>query len=158
MFQTGVFWAFLNFPSRKLLLSQLFWNMLQAWNSKWVNIYKKTTKLISLKIKYLVFVMYSIEYRLKRISKSLYPVFIYVLHNVQTSLELGLYIVASSTGRTRREPRFSSIQLSHPYTTRLREFALLTHNHYTQEHTPPEKSTWTSQWQCRTRQQHKYTT
>ena len=42
-------------------------------------------------IKYLVFVVYSIEYRLKRICKSLYSVFIYVLHNVPTSLELGLY-------------------------------------------------------------------
>ena len=38
MLKTGVFWAFLNFPSLLLPLSQLFWNVLQAWNSKWVTI------------------------------------------------------------------------------------------------------------------------
>ena len=34
----------------------------------------------SLNIKYLVFVLYSIEYKLKRNCKSLYFVFIYILH------------------------------------------------------------------------------
>ena len=58
MFQTGVFWAFLNFSSLLLPLSQLFWNVLQTSNSKWVNICKKTIKLISLNIKYLVFVVF----------------------------------------------------------------------------------------------------
>jgi len=42
MFQTGVFWAFLNFPSHLLPLSQLVWTVLQASHSKWVNICKKT--------------------------------------------------------------------------------------------------------------------
>lgn len=46
-------------------------------------------KFISFNIKYLVFVVYSIEYRLKGICKSLYFVFVYILHNVPTSLELG---------------------------------------------------------------------
>ena len=41
--------------------------------------FKKSEKFISLNIKYLVFVVYSIEYRLKRICKSLYFVFIYIL-------------------------------------------------------------------------------
>ena len=40
MFQTGVWWAFLNFLSLFCHLSQLFWNMLQASNSKWANICK----------------------------------------------------------------------------------------------------------------------
>ena len=48
-----------------------------------------------LNIKYLVFVVFSIEYRLKRICKSLYPVFIYVLHNLPTSLELELHYIFS---------------------------------------------------------------
>lgn len=44
---------------------------------------------ITLNIKYPVFVVYSVVCRLKRISKSLYSVFIYILHSVPTSLELG---------------------------------------------------------------------
>ena len=56
-----------------------------------MNIGQKTAKFISLNIKYLIFEVYSIENRLKRICKSLYSVFIHVLHNVPTSLELGLY-------------------------------------------------------------------
>lgn len=44
-------------------------------------------KFISLNIKYFVFVVYSMECRLKGICKSLY--FVYILHNVPTSLELG---------------------------------------------------------------------
>ena len=51
-------------------LCQLFWNMLQETNSMWVNICKIKKSFISLNIKYLVFVVYSIEYRLKRICKS----------------------------------------------------------------------------------------
>ena len=43
----------------------------------------------SLNIKYLVFVAYSTEFKLERICKSLYFVFIYILQNVPTSLELG---------------------------------------------------------------------
>ena len=54
---------------------------------------QKTLKFISLTIRYLVFVVYSIEYNLKRIYKSLYSVFIYILHNVPTSLELGFVLV-----------------------------------------------------------------
>ena len=50
---------------------------------------KKTKKFISLNIKHLVFVAYSIEFELKRSCKSLYSVFIYVFNNVPTSLELG---------------------------------------------------------------------
>lgn len=46
-------------------------------------------KFISFNVKYLVFVVYSIEYRLKGICKSLYFVFVCILHNVPTSLELG---------------------------------------------------------------------
>ena len=49
---------------------------------------KTTVKFISFNIKYLVFVVYSIEYKLKRICYSLHSIFIYVLHNVPTSLEL----------------------------------------------------------------------
>ena len=56
-------------------LSQLFWNVLQASNWRWANICKKT-KLISLNIKYLVFVESSIEYKLKRNCKSLFSIFI----------------------------------------------------------------------------------
>ena len=43
-------------------------------------------------IKYLHFVVYSIEYNLKRICKSLYSVFLYVLPNISTSLELGFVL------------------------------------------------------------------
>ena len=46
---------------------------------------------MSLSTKYVVFVVYSIEYRLERIFKSLYFVFIYILHNFPTSTESGLY-------------------------------------------------------------------
>jgi len=46
---------------------------------KWREYLQKTIKFISLNIEYLVFVVYSIENRLKRIYKSLYSVFIYVL-------------------------------------------------------------------------------
>ena len=52
---------------------------------------KKTIKFISLNIKYVVFVVYSMEYRLKRIFKSLYFFVIYILHNFPTSTESGLY-------------------------------------------------------------------
>lgn len=44
---------------------------------------------VHLNINDLVFVVYSIGYRLKRICKSLSSLFIYILHNVPTSLELG---------------------------------------------------------------------
>ena len=47
-------------------------------NSKSVNICKKTTKFISLNIKYLVFLVYSIEYRLKMICKSFNSVFFFL--------------------------------------------------------------------------------
>ena len=65
-FQTGFFLAFLNFTSLLLTLSQLFWNLLQALNSEWVNIYTKTINFINLNMKYVVFVLYSIEYRLEK--------------------------------------------------------------------------------------------
>ena len=42
---------------------------------------------------YVVFEVYSIEYRLKRIFKSLYFVFIYILHNFPTPTESALYFV-----------------------------------------------------------------
>ena len=51
-----------------------------------MNICRKTIKFISLNIKNLVFVVYSIEYKLKRICKSVF--------NVPTSLELG-FVVAN---------------------------------------------------------------
>lgn len=50
---------------------------------------QKTIKPIRLNIKYIVFEVYSIEDRLKRIFKSLYSIFIYILHNAPTSVELG---------------------------------------------------------------------
>ena len=78
MFQTGVWWAFLNFLSIFCHLSQLLCHVLLPSNSKVNDYLQKTIKFISLNIKYLVFVVYSIEYRLKRICKSLYSVFIYV--------------------------------------------------------------------------------
>lgn len=43
-------------------------------------------------IKYFVFVVQSIKYRLNTIWKLFYSVFISVLHNVPTSLELGSYL------------------------------------------------------------------
>lgn len=43
------------------------------------------------RLKFLVFVVYSFQYRLKRICK-LYSVYIYILHNVPPSVELGLYM------------------------------------------------------------------
>lgn len=46
---------------------------------------------VGFNIKYLVFVQYSIEYRLKMICKSLYSVFIQILHNNPAFLESGLY-------------------------------------------------------------------
>lgn len=57
MFQTDVLWAFINFLSLLLPLSQLFWNGLQAPISKWANICTKTIKLISLNNECLVFVV-----------------------------------------------------------------------------------------------------
>ena len=57
-----------------------------------LNICKKAIKFISYNIKYLVIVVYSTEYNLKRFCKSLFSVFIYVLHNVPTSLELGFVL------------------------------------------------------------------
>ena len=77
-FQTGVWWAFLNFLRLFGHLSQLLWNVLQPSNSKLMIIFPKKKKLISLNIEYLVFVVYSIEFRLNIIWKSLYSVFIYV--------------------------------------------------------------------------------
>ena len=74
-------------------LSQLLLDVLQPWNSKLIIIWQKTIKFISLNIKYVVFVVYSVEYRLKRIFKSLYFVFIYILHNFPTSTELTLYML-----------------------------------------------------------------
>jgi len=50
---------------------------------------QKTREFISLNIKYQIFVVHYIECRLKRISRWLYSVFIHVLHNVPTWLELG---------------------------------------------------------------------
>ena len=61
-----------------MTLSQLLWNVLQPSNSKLMIIFQKKKKLISLNIEYLVFVVYSIEFRLNIIWKSLYSVFIYV--------------------------------------------------------------------------------
>ena len=66
-----------------------FLQRVAAMKFKVIQYFQKTIKFISLDIKYLVFVVYSIEYKLKRICKSLYSVFIYDLHNVPTSLELG---------------------------------------------------------------------
>ena len=60
-----------------MTLSQLLWNVLQPSNYKLMIIFQKK-KLISLNIEYLVFVVYSIEFRLNIIWKSLYSVFIYV--------------------------------------------------------------------------------
>ena len=48
---------------------------------------QKIYKVCQFNITYLVFVVYSIEYKLKRTCKSLYSVFINILHNVPTSLE-----------------------------------------------------------------------
>ena len=57
---------------------------------------QKPIKLISLNIKYLVFVVYSIEFKLKRICKSLYSVFIDdVLRNILTSLQLFFFKLCS---------------------------------------------------------------
>ena len=50
---------------------------------------QKLIKFLSSNIKYLVFAVYSIEHKLKRICKSWYSVFIYDLHNMPTSLVLG---------------------------------------------------------------------
>ena len=61
-----------------MTLSQLLWNVLQSSNYKLMIIFQKKKKLISLNIEYLVFVVYSIEFRLNIIWKSLYSVFIYV--------------------------------------------------------------------------------
>lgn len=47
---------------------------------------------IYLKNKYIVFVAHLIEHRLKRICKSLYSVFLFVLHNGPITLKLGLYV------------------------------------------------------------------
>lgn len=70
MFKTNVLLTFLKFPSLLPPLSQLFWNMLQASNSKWVKICETTIKFINLNIKNLVFVVYWIEYRLKRFANN----------------------------------------------------------------------------------------
>ena len=48
----------------KMTLSQLLWNVLQPSNSKLMIIFQKKKKLISFNIEYLVFVVYSIEFRL----------------------------------------------------------------------------------------------
>ena len=85
MFTCGMFQTF-----PVLILSKVFRSMLQASNSKWVNITKKTIKFISLKIKCLVFVEYLIWYRLKMIFKSLYYVFIFVLQLSQLPWNCGL--------------------------------------------------------------------
>ena len=77
-------------PSQSVAPVPAFLEHVAGIKLKMSEYWQKTTKLISLNIKYLVHVVYSIEYRLKRICKSLYSVFIYVLHNVPTSLELGL--------------------------------------------------------------------
>ena len=47
-----------------MTLSQLLWNVLQPSNYKLMIIFQKKKKLISLNIEYLVFVVYSIEFRL----------------------------------------------------------------------------------------------
>ena len=47
-----------------MTLSQLLWNVLQPSNYKLMIIFQKKLKLISLNIEYLVFVVYSIEFRL----------------------------------------------------------------------------------------------
>ena len=49
-----------------MTLSELFWNLLQALNSELVYIYTKTINFFNLNMKYLVFVLYSIEYRSKK--------------------------------------------------------------------------------------------
>ena len=61
------FGSFLNFPSLFLPLPQLFWNLLLASNSDFVYIYTKTTNFFNLSMKYLVFVLYAIEYRSKKV-------------------------------------------------------------------------------------------
>lgn len=50
---------------------------------------QKTIKLMSLNIKYLVVALYLIEYKLKRICKTLHSVFTYVFHSVTTFLNQG---------------------------------------------------------------------
>ncbi len=77
----------------------IFLKVLQASNSEclYISRKKKKIKLISLDIKYLFFVLYSIEYRLKRICKSHSSVYIHILHNVPTFLELGFVISENST-------------------------------------------------------------
>lgn len=55
--------------------------------------YQHAIKFISLNIKYLIFVVYLIEYKFKRICKLSHSVLIYILHNVPTSLKLKLYTV-----------------------------------------------------------------
>ena len=60
------YFAILNFPSLLLTLSELFWNLLQALISEFVYICTKTINFFNFNMKYLVFVLYSIEYRSKK--------------------------------------------------------------------------------------------
>ena len=53
---------------------------------------QKTIKFISYNTEYIVFVMYSIEYKSKSICKSVHSAFIYVLHCVLTLMEYELYM------------------------------------------------------------------
>lgn len=87
MFQTDVWWVFLNLLCLLLLLvplSQLLENMLLASHSK-----KPSIMLINWNIKYLFCSTFHwLYYRLKRILLTLYSIFIYILHSIPTSLEI----------------------------------------------------------------------